>query len=62
MAADKSISDIDLADFKTPNRRNSGLIKGAEVFHRINDEAELLLQPTAYCCKIGRGGATLDTL
>eukprot|EP01050_Picozoa_sp_SAG11_P059743 SAG11_NODE_38879_length_247_cov_8.358108_1_plen_25_part_01 len=25
MAADKSIGDIDLADFKTPNRRNSGL-------------------------------------
>eukprot|EP01050_Picozoa_sp_SAG11_P017919 SAG11_NODE_2637_length_3145_cov_5.126724_2_plen_163_part_00 len=40
MAADKSISDIDLADFKTPNRRTSGLIKGAEVFHRISDEPE----------------------
>ena len=40
MAADKSIGDIDLADFKTPNRRNSGLIKGAEVFHRISDEPE----------------------
>eukprot|EP01050_Picozoa_sp_SAG11_P044272 SAG11_NODE_21437_length_425_cov_0.748466_1_plen_47_part_01 len=41
MAADKSISDIDLAEFKTPNRRTSGLIKGAEVFHRTSDEPEL---------------------
>ena len=42
MAADKSrISDIDLAEFKTPNRRaHSGLIKGAEAFHRISDEPE----------------------
>jgi hypothetical protein len=40
MAADKSISDIDLAEFQTPNRRASGLIKGAEAFHRISDEPE----------------------
>ena len=40
MAADKSFSDIDLAEFQTPNRRASGLIKGAEAFHRISDEPE----------------------
>ena len=40
MAADKSFSDIDLAEFQTPNRRVSGLIKGAEAFHRISDEPE----------------------
>ncbi len=40
MAADKSFSDIDLAEFQTPNPRASGLIKGAEAFHRISDEPE----------------------
>ena len=29
-----------MAEFKTPNRRASGLIKGAEAFHRISDEPE----------------------
>jgi len=40
MAADKSIGDIDLAVFKTPNRRASGLIQGAEAFHQISEEPE----------------------
>ena len=68
MAADKSISDIDLAEFQTPNRRASGLIKGAEAFHRISDEPEpedaympaLGLSPIKECVEGKSGMLTIE--